>query len=154
MNTSRRETKGLQRNKLLKTFLTLFILANTWTALNQTLNTQNKDSTSISYYHLGEFAKFVEYKKQVDSTLIPKYKSEIRSLELVSKTQSKRLQDLLLNKIPALELTVVKSEEQIKKLNEINGIKEDLYKAEKGKKWQWGIYGITLGVVLSLLFGG
>lgn len=122
------------------------------TALKAQSNIQ--DSTTISYYRLGEFAKYVEFKKQGDS-LISKLSSDIKKLESLNNEQKKLSFELQKIQIPNLKNQITLLSTKVDNSYKILSIREDYFKAEikrlRSGKLKFGIAGAAIGVVIGLL---
>lgn len=112
------------------------------------------DSTQVSYYRLGEFAKYVEFKKQGDS-LISKLNEDVQRLEMVTKSQGDLIFTLENVQIPNLNARLALSSQQVASNELLLKVQEDYFKAERKRlrrgKLTWGIVGVSIGVIVALL---
>lgn len=122
-----------------------------WTPL---LAQSSIDSTQVSYYRLGEFAKYVEFKKQGDS-LISKLNEDVKRLEMVTKSQSDLIFTLENVQIPNLNARLALSSQQVASNELLLKVQEDYFKAERKRlrrgKLTWGVVGVSIGVIAALL---
>ena len=122
-----------------------------WTPL---LAQSSIDSTQISYYRLGEFAKYVEFKKQGDS-LISKLNEDVQRLEIVTKSQGDLIFTLENVQIPNLNARLALSSQQVASNELLLKVQEDYFKAERKRlrrgKLTWGVVGVSIGVIAALL---
>lgn len=111
------------------------------------------DSTQVSYYRLGEFAKYVEFKKQGDS-LISKLNEDVQRLEMVTKSQGDLIFTLENVQIPNLNARLQLSSQQVASNELLLKVQEDYFKAERKRlrrgKLTWGIVGVSIGVIAAL----
>lgn len=103
---------------------------------------------------MGEFAKFVDYKADAD-TLILKLKRENEALLGSNNKRQARIENFEKVIIPNLNQTYEKERlknENNSKIFEIekNQLEYKLKEAIK-KKWNWGIWGLTIGSVIGFL---
>lgn len=154
MNLSMKEGPELKPKDYFKILLIGFILISTWIASSQTLPIRKTDSTTVSYYRLGEFAKFVDYKFASDSIIL-NLKRELRALDSVSSIQDERLTNYEFVIMPTLKSQLALSLKEIEATEKLGSIKEEAAAAEisrqKGKKWSWGATGLSIGAVVGLL---
>lgn len=101
---------------------------------------------------MGEFAKFVDYKKDAD-TIINKLKSEVSILELRIATKDARIN--LFETVTKPSLTSLITLEQQKQESNTRQwlIKENALnyeiKAQSKKKWNFGLWGVVLGSLVG-----
>ena len=120
------------------------------------------EKTEISYFRLNELWKYVEYKHTFADSTITFQNLQIRYLDSVNQIRGLKLEQYEDFAIPALEGRIRVKDSTIKNQNEKFGLKEIIYKSEikkqKGKKWNFGVYGVVLGALITLgsiiLFGG
>lgn len=112
------------------------------------------DSTQVSYYRLGEFAKYVEFKKQGDS-LISKLNEDVKRLEIVTKSQSDLIFTLENVQIPNLKSRLDLSNQQLSSNELLLKVQEDYFKSERKRlrrgKLNWGVVGVVIGVIVALV---
>lgn len=111
----------------------------------------------VSYFRLGEFAKFVEHKRVSDSIVKAK-RGEIRGLQLIIDTDQAKLKQYEFVIVPALERRIEVKDSTIvnqgQKSKLLLDLKDTQLKRQKNKKWEWLGGGALLGVILALVFGG
>jgi hypothetical protein len=123
------------------------MIGNFWTPLKA-----QSDSTSVSYYRLGEFAKFVEYKTYADSIITFK-KLEINSLELAYKKAETRLKRLNDTVIPTLNDLISEKTLENNHIREKVKLKDEIIKSKKGGFLKGIGLGAALVAVLALFVG-
>lgn len=130
--------------------------------MNTSIHSQNtlyssKDSLTVSYFRMGELAKFVEYKKHADSLLVLKGNelNELENAYSVSEYRNKTFKELT---VPKLEQTIEYQEEFGKNREEVFKIREAMYEAKirskRGNFFKGTLIGAGLTALAILIFGG
>lgn len=148
-----KEVKGYVPRNSFGIFAIVFMIATTLIHSQPIFDSNKTDSTKISYYHLGEFAKYVTYKPLAD-TAISNLKAEVRSLELLVDIKDQKI--LSSEKIiSSLEQQNTSKDERIRNNNEIFRVKEEKYELlltqQKKKKWSWAAVGALLGATIGAI---
>lgn len=151
MSTNGNDKEQRSCKKGLMIYLVLFLIVSIWTPLHAQ---SNIDSTQVSYYRLGEFAKYVEFKKQGDS-LISKLNEDVQRLEMVTKSQGDLIFTLENVQIPNLNARLALSSQQVASSGQILKLREDYFKEERKRlrrgKLNFGIVGAVIGLVVGVL---
>ena len=151
MSTNKNAKKQRSCKKGLTTYLALFLIVSIWTPSHAQ---SSIDSTQVSYYRLGEFAKYVEFKKQGDS-LISKLNEDVKRLEIVTKSQSDLIFTLENVQIPNLKSRLDLSNQQLSSNELLLKVQEDYFKSERKRlrrgKLNWGVVGVVIGVIVALV---
>lgn len=113
------------------------------------------DSTKreITYFRLGEFAKTIEYKRQIDSIVIPSYRNELRLADSTVAILQGDVNKYLLKIVPAYNERIRIKDSLL--LLEMEQNKEQKYQIKELKgKWLRGFsVGALLGILAAALFG-
>lgn len=118
------------------------------------MNIPKTDSTTISYYRIGEFEKYRLSHFKSDS-LIYLLKSEVNALDSVSGVQRLRLDNFEKVTIPTLRNKYEGIKKDLDNSQKILTIKEGYFKGERKRlrrgKLSFGIVGVAIGIVTGLL---
>jgi hypothetical protein len=127
----------------------MFILLFSVICQSQTIS--DTDSREITYEKLGEFAKFVVYKDSSE-TIFSSYRKELKLKDSIILTKQLRLnfKDSTINTFYKINQN---NEIQIIKKDGLLEISDIMYKEQKRKKWNFGIYGVILGTLLGIVLG-
>lgn len=131
------------------------MIGNTWIHSQET-----SDSTKVSYFRLGEFAKYVDYKKEADSSMASKDR-QIKSLTLAYESADKRVKRYKDSIVPTYEFKLLERQLRLDTAKEKYDLTREKYEAQlNAKKGNWlrGFFTGT-GIVATiftalLLFGG
>jgi len=133
------------------------ILTHSQDTLNTDPPIEEGPTRDISYYRLGEFAKFVEHKRVSDS-LVKAKTGQIKSLQLVIDTDQATIFQYEFEVVPALERRIEVKDSTITNQGEKSKLLLDLkdvqLKRQKNKKWEWLGGGALIGLILGVVFGG
>ena len=106
----------------------------------------------VSYYRLGEFAKYLAYK---DSTveIFMHYRNELSLKDSIIDVRGEKLKVYEFNIVPALELINIKSEQQSLKKDGLLDISKFELRKQRRKKFIWLGFGTAVGIIISTLLG-
>lgn len=100
------------------------------------------DTREITYKSLTEFAKYVAFRDSA-TVLFSQFKIELASKDNIIDVRGEKINLLEIYAIKADSISLAKDN-----LLEIGDLK---LKNEKGKKWQYGVGGTLLGMILAFL---
>lgn len=116
----------------------------------------------ITYFRLNEMMKFVEYKYKFADPILEYRSMQILFLDSLANDKQLKIDQYKNHSIPALEGKIKVKEETISNQFAKFSIKEAIYESDIAKlirrKWNYGLFGVGFGVLLSfagfLLLGG
>lgn len=118
------------------------------------------DSINVSYYRLGEFAKYVDYKPMADSLIISQA-LQLQKLEFAYNVANKRLSrfsDSIVPNFKEMILELKKDRSLVEGRVELNNaIYEAKLKRRRGNFWKGTLLGVgltSLTVLVLSLVGG
>ena len=148
MTTYENIIRGLKQKKRYLIFAILLLTNVTWIHSQRTFDT---DSTQISYKELTEVAKYVTFKDSA-TNIFTNYRNELQLKDSIIFTKELRInyKDSTISKLNKINHN---NELQVVKTNGLLEISDVMFKEQRRKKWNFGVYGVILGSIIGIVLG-
>ena len=107
-------------------------------------------SREISYERLNELYKLYRYSINQDSVIV-QYERELSLKDSISTLKDRIIDRYEKETLPAYKKIVSNNAQTIEAQESIIRYKDAQISIQKNKKWTWGVVGVLLGSIISLL---